>query len=245
MGLSWSSQFCWDDSVWGDGERLYYWNNTSRSCKVILWLLSVFRLLPFFVDKFDRDFICSQPEDDGMTKCNEVPNYRHMYRMCNDSAAPFSNNTPTNQSCVNWNQYYTVCKNESTNPFQGTISFDNIGLAWIAIFQVGLYNQPVCETVCLPEIFVMFASGTCSSSCMLLLSLLSNISQILCCRISHLLIVIECQIFSDILYNWFLDLVFVFKRLVKMISVYSFLLSTWISYYNFCYGRSTLLTCYD
>lgn len=121
-----------------------------------------------------------------MTKCNEIPNYRHMYMMCNESAAPFSNNTPTNESCVNWNQYYTVCRNESTNPFQGTISFDNIGLAWIAIFQVG----PLDQSVCLSWIYVMYASGTCSSSCMLFLSLLSNISRILCASIFHLVIII-------------------------------------------------------
>lgn len=45
-------------------------------------------------------------------------------------------NEPTNTSCVNWNQYYTTCKQSGENPFQGTISFDNIGMAWVAIFLV-------------------------------------------------------------------------------------------------------------
>jgi len=38
--------------------------------------------------------------------------------------------------CVNWNRYFTVCKPAGSNPFHGSISFDNIGLAWVAIFQV-------------------------------------------------------------------------------------------------------------
>ncbi len=38
--------------------------------------------------------------------------------------------------CVNWNQYYTDCKAGEFNPFNGAISFDNIGLAWVAIFLV-------------------------------------------------------------------------------------------------------------
>jgi len=41
-----------------------------------------------------------------------------------------------NDSCVNWNQYYTSCRAGDKNPFQGAISFDNIGLAWVAIFLV-------------------------------------------------------------------------------------------------------------
>jgi len=40
------------------------------------------------------------------------------------------------QSCINWNQYYTECRAGPENPFKGAISFDNIGYAWIAIFQV-------------------------------------------------------------------------------------------------------------
>lgn len=52
------------------------------------------------------------------------------------SAVPFSHNYATNASCVNWNQYYTNCTQLGSNPFQGTISFDNIGLAWVAIFLV-------------------------------------------------------------------------------------------------------------
>lgn len=38
--------------------------------------------------------------------------------------------------CINWNQYYTECTPGEHNPFSGAISFDNIGLAWVAIFLV-------------------------------------------------------------------------------------------------------------
>ena len=85
----------------------------------------------------EKDFICSQPGDQGMTKCDELPRYNtDLGTHCNESALPFSNNTPTNDSCVNWNSYFTQCRPGDKNPFQGAISFDNIGLAWVAIFQV-------------------------------------------------------------------------------------------------------------
>lgn len=56
---------------------------------------------------------------------------------CNHTALPNNNATYiSNDTCVNWNIYYTECKGQGNNPFQGTISFDNIGLAWVAIFLV-------------------------------------------------------------------------------------------------------------
>ncbi|XP_053709070.1 voltage-dependent T-type calcium channel subunit alpha-1H-like, partial [Synchiropus splendidus] len=39
-------------------------------------------------------------------------------------------------SCVNWYQYYNQCRASEVNPHKGAINFDNIGYAWIAIFQV-------------------------------------------------------------------------------------------------------------
>jgi voltage-dependent calcium channel T type alpha-1G len=84
----------------------------------------------------DRDYICSKPEDNGMHQCTDLPHYKVGDMVCNDSAISGSPNAPTEKSCVNWNQYYTECKASPYNPFQGTISFDNIGLAWVAIFLV-------------------------------------------------------------------------------------------------------------
>lgn len=88
----------------------------------------------------ELDYICTTPEDNGMHTCGNFPPYRYGALVCNETAKPFSYNRPTNTSCVNWNQYYTNCTQRGNNPFQGTISFDNIGLAWVAIF---LVRQPV------------------------------------------------------------------------------------------------------
>ncbi|XP_023037062.1 uncharacterized protein LOC6652900 isoform X1 [Drosophila willistoni] len=84
----------------------------------------------------DQDYICSTPNDSGMHLCGNFPPYRIGSLVCNDEAKLFDFNEPTNTSCVNWNQYYTTCQPSFENPFQGTISFDNIGMAWVAIFLV-------------------------------------------------------------------------------------------------------------
>ncbi|XP_053658326.1 voltage-dependent T-type calcium channel subunit alpha-1G [Anopheles marshallii] len=84
----------------------------------------------------EQDYICSKPEDSGMHLCQNLPPYRIGPLVCNDTALPYSENDPTATACVNWNQYYTNCTQLGNNPFQGTISFDNIGLAWVAIFLV-------------------------------------------------------------------------------------------------------------
>lgn len=54
------------------------------------------------------------------------------------SAEPYSYNFPTNASCVNWNQYYTNCSQLGGNPFQSTISFDNIGMVSLALYPMRL-----------------------------------------------------------------------------------------------------------
>ncbi|ALC48765.1 Ca-alpha1T [Drosophila busckii] len=84
----------------------------------------------------DQDYICSTPEDSGMHLCGNFPPYRIGSLVCSEQAKLLDLNEPTNTSCVNWNQYYTTCKQSGENPFQGTISFDNIGMAWVAIFLV-------------------------------------------------------------------------------------------------------------
>lgn len=80
----------------------------------------------------------------GMNNCSELPLYTYEGIKCNASAKMYTNNTPTEDSCVNWNQYYTSCLPGDKNPFKGAISFDNIGLAWVAIFQVSLFSN-VCS----------------------------------------------------------------------------------------------------
>jgi len=108
-----------------------------------------FRVAPFYVDKNTTDFICSTPGYGGMTSCDEVPRFRLNGIECNQTleklfgldlwnfTSDVSFNLSTSpSSCINWNAYYTDCRADSNNPFQGSISFDNIGLACIAIFQV-------------------------------------------------------------------------------------------------------------
>jgi len=65
-----------------------------------------------------------------------APSFHSAIPQSVEEAKLFDFNEPTNTSCVNWNQYYTTCKQSGENPFQGTISFDNIGMAWVAIFLV-------------------------------------------------------------------------------------------------------------
>lgn len=78
--------------------------------------------------------------------------------MCNDSATPGVAIGPEglsiNGSCINWNQYYTNCRAGEKNPFQGAISFDNIGLAWVAIF---LVSSPISL---LHQIIITLKSNT-------------------------------------------------------------------------------------
>ncbi|XP_023315824.1 voltage-dependent T-type calcium channel subunit alpha-1G isoform X4 [Trichogramma pretiosum] len=90
-----------------------------------------------FFEYQGQDYICSRMDDNGMHSCSNLPRLKIGNIECNETALPNSNLTFLNAtSCVNWNAYYTECKGQGNNPFQGTISFDNIGLAWVAIFLV-------------------------------------------------------------------------------------------------------------
>ncbi|XP_067319875.1 voltage-dependent T-type calcium channel subunit alpha-1G isoform X6 [Anolis sagrei] len=82
----------------------------------------------------ESPFICSQPRENGMRYCRSIPTRREEGLEC--TLDYYSYNDTTNTSCVNWNQYYTNCSAGEHNPFKGAINFDNIGYAWIAIFQV-------------------------------------------------------------------------------------------------------------
>lgn len=59
-----------------------------------------------------------------------------LFLSCNLTLFEFDQSSE-NGECINWNRYYTTCKSAgATNPFQGAVSFDNIGFAWVAIFLV-------------------------------------------------------------------------------------------------------------
>ncbi|KAF7667180.1 hypothetical protein LDENG_00072760 [Lucifuga dentata] len=88
----------------------------------------------------DHPFICSTERENGMLRCSDVPRRRVRGTSCFLAAeethpeVEIRENAPV--SCVNWYQYYNECRAGEINPHKGAINFDNIGYAWIAIFQV-------------------------------------------------------------------------------------------------------------
>ncbi|XP_051742630.1 voltage-dependent T-type calcium channel subunit alpha-1H isoform X3 [Ctenopharyngodon idella] len=97
---------------------------------------------PYYMneDGEDNPFICSSIKENGMLRCSEVPPLKDGVE-CTLNASPPGHaysglDGTSNSSCVNWNQYYNVCKAGELNPHKGAVNFDNIGYAWIAIFQV-------------------------------------------------------------------------------------------------------------
>ena len=71
-----------------------------------------------------------------MSTCADIPPFVNNSRICNGTIDIFRTDPTFNRTCINWNIYYTKCEVSDTNPFKGAISFDNIGYAWVAIFQV-------------------------------------------------------------------------------------------------------------
>ena len=80
----------------------------------------------------EKEFICATEDTSGMHKCGNLPFFQENGRDCH---AHLEDNL-TETECIDWNHYYTDCQPGETNPFDGAISFDNIGLAWVAIFLV-------------------------------------------------------------------------------------------------------------
>ncbi|XP_053545406.1 voltage-dependent T-type calcium channel subunit alpha-1I [Bombina bombina] len=102
------------------------------------------KLPPYYQPEEDDEmpFICSLSGDNGIMGCHEIPPLRDRgHQCCWDKEDYYyfnANRLDSNQTgmCVNWNQYYNVCRTSNTNPHKGAINFDNIGYAWIVIFQV-------------------------------------------------------------------------------------------------------------
>ncbi|XP_053132595.1 voltage-dependent T-type calcium channel subunit alpha-1H isoform X3 [Hemicordylus capensis] len=89
----------------------------------------------------ENPFICSSHRDNGMQKCSSIPNRKEYKVECTLSMDSYNQNSYTldfshRNACINWNQYYNICRTGDLNPHNGAINFDNIGYAWIAIFQV-------------------------------------------------------------------------------------------------------------
>ncbi|XP_049817444.1 voltage-dependent T-type calcium channel subunit alpha-1H-like isoform X2 [Aethina tumida] len=96
---------------------------------------------PGGIDKYyystETDYICSKADHSGMHTCDNLQPYKDGCNTCNltieEKAQPEYIND--DNFCVDWNRYLE-CRDNGTNPFQNTISFDNIGMAWVSIFLV-------------------------------------------------------------------------------------------------------------
>ncbi|XP_042340626.1 voltage-dependent T-type calcium channel subunit alpha-1I-like [Plectropomus leopardus] len=88
----------------------------------------------------DHPFICSMERENGMLRCSDVPRRRVGRTSCflgaEDARPEMELSADEPVPCVNWYQYYNECRAGEINPHKGAINFDNIGYAWIAIFQV-------------------------------------------------------------------------------------------------------------
>ncbi|CAJ0564538.1 unnamed protein product, partial [Mesorhabditis spiculigera] len=80
------------------------------------------------------EYICSDAEHSGLHTCLSLPPYVKDGVRCHLTLEEYDQVSPT--ACINWNLYYNKCEVEHRNPFQGSVSFDNIGFAWVAIFLV-------------------------------------------------------------------------------------------------------------
>ncbi|KRY93558.1 Voltage-dependent T-type calcium channel subunit alpha-1I [Trichinella pseudospiralis] len=92
----------------------------------------------YMPDETSMEYICSLEKDNGMHSCNNLQPSTYNGHICNLTIDQWhaGNYTLSNSSCINWNQYYTKCGPTSHNPFQGSVSFDNIGFAWVSIYLV-------------------------------------------------------------------------------------------------------------
>ncbi|KAK1805167.1 hypothetical protein P4O66_019527, partial [Electrophorus voltai] len=98
---------------------------------------------PYYMheDGEESPFICSFEKENGMLRCHDVPPLKEGGTECavNPPLGPAytgPNGSISRNNCVNWNLYYNVCRAGELNPHKGAVNFDNIGYAWIAIFQV-------------------------------------------------------------------------------------------------------------
>ncbi|CAF3877318.1 unnamed protein product [Rotaria magnacalcarata] len=101
-------------------------------------LFGDFLFEPFYIPPDQTSFICSGPSSSGMTKCSDIPRLRQDNKICdfNFDSLNLTSKNQTINGCINWNQYYRSCATSDQNPFSGSISFDNIFSAWLAIFQI-------------------------------------------------------------------------------------------------------------
>lgn len=127
--------------------QLHFILTTQSYVLVILFPSRMYNLSLYYMSEEGEDspFICSAPRENGMLRCHDVPPYTEGGAEC--SLAPprqssaLIGSTPAAEGasvngCINLNLYYNVCRPGDLNPHKGAVNFDNIGYAWIAIFQV-------------------------------------------------------------------------------------------------------------
>uniref|UniRef100_A0A3P8S0Q7 Ion transport domain-containing protein n=1 Tax=Amphiprion percula TaxID=161767 RepID=A0A3P8S0Q7_AMPPE len=100
-------------------------------------------LSPYFSNTYGEKtpFICSLDGTSGMRHCKDVPPYRDDGMVCSLNPLVYNPVAPpvagaNNSTCFNWNVYYNVCLPDGPNPNKGALNFDNVGYAWITMFQV-------------------------------------------------------------------------------------------------------------
>lgn len=96
-------------------------------------------LNPYYMSEEGEDspFICSAPRENGMRRCKDVPpSSKDGFNCTLPASVVIREGAASGNFCVNWNQYYNICQPGELNPHKGAVNFDNIGYAWIAIFQV-------------------------------------------------------------------------------------------------------------
>lgn len=127
----------------------YHWSENICYRKFMTLFFNPYRqgdivLPPYYQPEEDDEmpFICSLSGDNGIMGCHEIPPLKERgHECCLDKDDYYYYNSVRQEfnvsgMCVNWNQYYNVCRTGNANPHKGAINFDNIGYAWIVIFQV-------------------------------------------------------------------------------------------------------------
>ncbi|ETN70675.1 putative ATP synthase F0, A subunit [Necator americanus] len=93
------------------------------------------KLTRFYIpEDTSLEYICSQADANGLHTCSNLPPYTVDGVKCNLTIENYDQ--ISDKACINWNIYYNECQVMQRNPFQGSVSFDNIGFAWVAIFLV-------------------------------------------------------------------------------------------------------------
>lgn len=98
--------------------------------KIIFILFLRYNRSTFYKPSFDEpDFVCSLPEDGGTSRCSNIS------PKDTNCSGSFEDNS------IICKKYYNICKEVGPNPFYDLVSFDNIGIAWIVIFQVNFWKD--------------------------------------------------------------------------------------------------------